>query len=233
MPEKNHLQALRVTEGTQRLEAFSDGIFAIAITLLVLNLTVPKLTDPIHDSLLKSLLHMWPHYLSFLLSFIVVGITWANHHEMFRFIRRSNHIFLLINLLFLMFITLMPFSTSMLGQFLNEDANQVTATAFYNATLLGMGLMFNTVWLYALKKGLINEQCNPEAIQDMTRGYLVGPLLFGTAFVTTFLWYPASLAINALAIVFFLIPSPNRPMYLPSLIDPSLPTADASPKQAL
>jgi len=220
MSQNNHLHPLRTTEGTQRLETFSDGIFAIAITLLVLNLTVPKLADPLNDSLLKSLIRMWPHYLSFLLSFIVLGITWANHHEMFRFIRRSNHIFLLINILFLMFITLMPFSTSILGQFLNEGGNQVIATAFYNGTLLGMGLMFNAIWLYALKKGFINEQCNPEAIQDMTRGYLLGPVLFGAAFIVTFVWHPVSLAINTLAIVFFLIPSPNRPMYLPPLSEP-------------
>jgi uncharacterized membrane protein len=221
MSKHHSIQSLRVTEGTQRLEAFSDGIFAIAITLLVLNLSIPGLKDPARDSLWIGLLQQWPRYLSFLISFVVIGITWANHHEMFRFIRRSNHILLLINLLFLMFITLMPYSTSVLGQYLVENGNQVPATAFYNGTLFAMGLLFNAVWLYALKKGLMNEQCNPEAVRFMTRGYLLGPILFGLAFLLTFLWYPVSLGINILAIGIFLIPSPDRPIYLPD--QPSSP----------
>jgi uncharacterized membrane protein len=205
----------RITEGTQRLEAFSDGVFAISVTLLVMSLAVPLLKDPARDSLANALLHQWPHYLSFFISFINVGIVWANHHEMFRFIKRSNHIFLLINLFLLMFITLMPYSTALLGQYLMEHGNQVPATAFYSGTLLAMAVAFNAVWLYAVKNKLVNEQCNPEAVEFMTRSHLLGPLLFGTAFILAFIWYPASVILDTLASMLFLIPSTDRPIYLP------------------
>lgn len=206
---------LRVTEKTQRLEAFSDGVFSISITLLVISLVVPHLRDPMHDSLSKALADQWPQYFSFFISFLNVGIVWANHHEMFRFIKRSNHIFLLINLFLLMFITLMPYSTSLLGQYLRENANQVTATAVYSGTLFGMAIMFNAVWLYAVKNELINAECNPEAVAFLTRSHLMGPLLFGIAFLFTFIWYPGALMLDTLASLLFLLPSTKRPIYLP------------------
>lgn len=221
MSSKQWVQYLRITEGTQRLESFSGGVFAISITLLVVSLTVPHLQDPVQDSLATALLNQWPQYLSFFISFINIGIVWANHHEMFRFIKRSNHVFLLLNLFLLMFITLMPYSTALLGQYLKEHGNQVTVTAVYSGTLLAMAILFNVVWLYALKNKLIDEQCNPDTVLFMTRSHLLGPLLFGTAFVLTFIWYPASLGLDTLASVFFLIPSANRPIYLPHKDHPS------------
>jgi uncharacterized membrane protein len=205
----------RVTEGTQRLEAFSDGVFAISITLLVITLQIPHLRDPIKDSLGAALLGWWPQYLSFFISFLNVGIVWANHHEMFRFIKRSNHIFLLINLFLLMFITLMPYSTSLLGEYLKENGNQIPATAVYSGTLLGMAVMFNAVWLYAVKRQLIDDRCNLEAVGFMTRSHLLGPLLFGIAFILAFIWYPATLILDTLASVLFLMPTTSRPIYLP------------------
>ena len=212
---KHSVEYPRITEGTQRLEAFSDGVFAISMTLLVISLKVPDLKHPAIDSLANALISQWPQYLSFFISFLNVGIVWANHHEMFRFIQRSNHIFLLINLFLLMFITLMPHSTSLLAQYLKENGNQIPATAFYSGTLLGMALMFNAVWLYAVRKKFIDDRCNPEAVGFMTRSHLLGPLLFGIAFILAFVWYPASIALDILASVLFLLPNTNRPIYLP------------------
>jgi uncharacterized membrane protein len=114
-----------------------------------------------------------------------------------------------------MFITLMPYSTSLLGNYLTEHGNQVQATAFYNGTLFLMALMYNMIWNYALKRGLIDNQCNPETVHFMTRTYLIGPLLFGVAFVVTFIWYPGSLILDILTNALFLLPSSKRPIYLP------------------
>lgn len=205
----------RITEGTQRLEAFSDGVFAISITLLAISLAVPHLENSVNESLSHALLNQWPQYLSFFISFLNVGIVWANHHEMFRFIKRSNHIFLLINLFLLMFITLMPYSTSLLGEYLRVRGNQIPATAVYSGTLFGMALLFNAVWLYAVRAKFIDDRCNPEAIGFMTRSHLLGPLLFGIAFILAFLWYPATLILDTLVSILFLLPNTSRPIYLP------------------
>lgn len=210
----------RITEGTQRLESFSDGVFAISITLLVISLVVPHLKDPVRDSLTNALLSQWPQYISFFISFLNVGIVWANHHEMFRFIRRSNHIFLLINLFFLMFITLMPYSASLLAEYLKQNGNQVPAAAVYSGTLLGMAIMFNGIWLYALRQNFIDDRCNPEAIAFMTRSHLLGPLLFGTAFILAFIWYPGTLILDIMASFLFLMPTTSRPIYLPQKHQP-------------
>ncbi len=215
MPEEQErMQYTKITEGTERLQAFSDAIFAFAVTLLGINLAVPVLQNPAKDSLLKALLQMWPYFFGFITSFIIVGITWANHHEMFRFIKRSNHYFLLLNIIFLMTIALIPFPTAVLAQYIVIPTQRVTATAFYSGTLLAMSIMYNIVWLYALKNNLMAPQCNPDVLKIMTRGYLLGPILFSIAFILAFIWYPASLALNIFAYFIFLLPSPNRPIYL-------------------
>ncbi|MBD0355512.1 MAG: DUF1211 domain-containing protein, partial [Rubrobacteraceae bacterium] len=100
---------------TGRIEAFSDGVFAIAITLLVIEIGVPHLDEESEGTtLIEALLQQWPSYLGYAISFLQIGVIWANHHNRFRFIVRSDHILLFLNILFLMCVAFIPFTTALL-----------------------------------------------------------------------------------------------------------------------
>jgi uncharacterized membrane protein len=106
---------------TGRIEAFSDGVFAIAITLLVLEVRVPHLKDaPIGTTLLGALIEQWPSYLGYAMSFLIIGIIWANHHNRFKYIKRSDHILLTLNTFFLMCVSFIPFPTALLAEYIRE-----------------------------------------------------------------------------------------------------------------
>src|SRR5277367_1636571 len=115
------LRRLMNTSGTHRLEAFSDGVFSIAITLLVLEIKLPE-NPPIHSSgqLWLALAQLWTHYLGYVLSFFVIGVMWANHHALFEYIRRADRAVLLANLLLLMGVGFLPFPTAVLADHLND-----------------------------------------------------------------------------------------------------------------
>src|SRR5437868_4787912 len=125
--------------GIGRLEAFSDGVYAIAITLLILDIKVPHGVD----DLVGPLLAQWPSYFGYVVTFIIIGIWWANHHSLLETMERSNHALLLANSLHLMCIAFLPFSTALLSAYLQGSGNQVaTATVVYVGTLLATGLTF-------------------------------------------------------------------------------------------
>ena len=99
-----------------RIEAFSDGVFAIAITLLVIEIGVPHIQGE-GTTLSHALLEQWPSYLGYAISFLQIGVIWANHHNRFRFIARSDHILLFLNILFLMCVAFIPFPTALLAEY--------------------------------------------------------------------------------------------------------------------
>lgn len=214
-PESHQIEYTQFKEGTARLETFNDGIFAIAMTLLVIDLKVPHLDNTVQDSLIEPLLQQWPQYVGFITSFTVLGIIWVNHHEMFRFIRYSDHHFLLINILFLITVSLLPFPTAVLSHYLYSNTQQTIATVLYSGILLVLAILFNLIWLYAIKKGLVDTQRNTEVLDIMTRGYLVAPALFLISFIVAFFWYKASLILDMLIYMIYLIPSPKRKIFLP------------------
>jgi len=118
------------TSDTARVEAFSDGVFAIAITLLVLEIRVPPVDTTAHGhTLLLALGRLWPSYLGYALSFVTIGIMWANHHSIFRYIRRADRYFVLINVMFLMCISFLPFPTALLAEYLPEPDGRTLAVA--------------------------------------------------------------------------------------------------------
>ncbi len=192
---------------TGRIEAFSDGVFGIAITLLVLDIKVPKVAD-IHPplTLAGALLHQWPVYVSYVLSFATVLIMWANHHRMFRLIRRSNHVFLMLNGLLLMFITLVPFPTALLAEHISQPGGS-TAAAVYSGMCVCIALLYNVVWRYAALNGrLLARGHNREAAATITSQYRFGPALYLVAFVLAFISVPASVGLNACLAAFFALP---------------------------
>ena len=121
-------------EGTERIETFSDGVFAIAITLLIIEIGVPVLTAD--ESLSHALRHLWPEYAAYVLSFVTIGIYWANHNSFFKHFVRSDHFFLMINVFFLMAVAFVPFPTAVLGEYLDDDPERKTAVIFYIIGLL-------------------------------------------------------------------------------------------------
>jgi uncharacterized membrane protein len=112
---------------TERLEYFSDAIIAIAATLLVVELRPPRAERLGGMTLLETLAHEWPSYVAFAISFLFIGIAWAAHHDMFRYIRRTTHGLLIINLFFLMAIALQPFSTALLAEHYGKPGERTAA----------------------------------------------------------------------------------------------------------
>jgi TMEM175 potassium channel family protein len=196
---------------TARLEAFSDGVLAIAITLLVLYLKVPP---PGTVSMWRALWQAWPDYLSFLISFVVIGIYWANHHYMFNLIARTNHWLNLLNLFFLLCIVFLPFPTDVMAAYIRRPGDQLSAVLFYVGTLLACAISYNLTWRYAAYWGdLIDERLDPEFIRSMTRKYDLGLLSYIASFVVAFWSLKVSLLIDLAIAVMFFFPSP-KPKYL-------------------
>jgi uncharacterized membrane protein len=126
--------------GTNRLESFSDGVIAVAITLLVLGITVP---DPLKTSDLgTALTHNWPEYAAYAVSFVTIGIIWINHHAMISRLGRADHAILILNLLLLMTIGLLPFATQLMARYLRDPQGRALAAAVYSGAFLLMSIFF-------------------------------------------------------------------------------------------
>ncbi|HEY6306459.1 MAG TPA: TMEM175 family protein [Candidatus Angelobacter sp.] len=191
---------------TSRIEAFSDGMFAIAITLLILEVKVPV---PAEGHLAQGLLRQWPSYLAFLLSFVYIGVMWMNHHRMFTHIRRSNDTLLVLNLLLLLGVTAVPFPTAVLAAHLGTP-DQRTAAVFYNAVFIVIAIFFNVVWRYAVSHELLDKSMSASAA-SISRQYAVGPVMYVLCLALAFVNVRVSLGVNvALAIFFALPPSMMR-----------------------
>lgn len=200
----------RGEEGKQtgRLEAFSDGVFAVAITLLVLDIKTPKAADLAagHADLIQALLAQWPAYLSYVLSFLTVLVMWANHHEMFRHIRRVDDRFLLLNGLLLLFITLAPFPTSVLAEYIARPEAR-TAAMVYSGMFIAIGVAFNLMWIYASRKGrLLVRDYDRTSVKHITRGYLIAPLVYVAAFLLAFVSVAACVGLCYLLTLYFALP---------------------------
>ena len=130
---------------TQRIEAFSNGVFAIAIALLVLDIRPPQASQ----HLVADLLALWPSCLAYFISFLLIGLIWANHHEMFHHIRRVDRMLMFFNTLLLMNIAFLPFVTAVLSSSLRGHAGLHAAVILYGSTLVVGGILFNAAWEWA------------------------------------------------------------------------------------
>jgi len=160
---------------TNRIEAFSDGVFAIAITLLTLNLRAPA--DTTH--LGAGLVALWPSYLAYVISFLLIGLIWANHHAMFEHIATGDRALLFINILLLMDVAFLPFVTSVLASALSSGHGRRTAVVVYGATLVVGGVFFNAVWEWARHHHrLLGPSISPATAARIARRFAAGPLLY-------------------------------------------------------
>jgi uncharacterized membrane protein len=202
---------------TGRVEAFSDGVFAIAITLLVLDLKVPRVeTLPAGTSLAYALLRQWPVFLAFVTSFLTILIMWINHHRLFVHIRRSNRPFLILNGLLLLLVTFVPFPTSLVAEYL-EHTQARTAAAVYSGTFILIAILFNLLWRYAKGRGghLLAPNHDRADVEAITRQYRFGPLMYVVAFLLAFLSAPLSFGLCLLLAIYFALP--GRPQTRPAV----------------
>ncbi|HYZ81837.1 MAG TPA: TMEM175 family protein [Solirubrobacteraceae bacterium] len=126
---------------TNRLESFSDGVIAVAITLLILDIKVPPHSR--HETLLHSLLSDWPHYAAYVVSFLTIGIIWINHHAMISRLQRADQSILILNLLLLMSIVVLPFTTELMAAYLRAASGESLAAGLYSGSLLLMSVLFS------------------------------------------------------------------------------------------
>jgi uncharacterized membrane protein len=172
-----------VTRDTDRLEAFSDGVFAITITLLILEIRPPTGDE----SLLHGLVDLWPSYLAYAVTFLFIGQVWANHHVMFDHIRVADRAVLLLNTVLLMVVAFLPFATSVLADALRDGEDQRTAVVFYALAFDVTALTFNGVWQYARRHRLLGEALSP-----------AGATAIGRRFELALVWLTAAALLGAL-----------------------------------
>lgn len=190
---------------TGRVEAFSDGVIAIAITLLVLELKVPQLGEASTPELWSALLARWPSYAAFLVSFVTILIVWVNHHRLFSIINRSDTRFLFLNGLLLLTITVIPFPTALLAEYL-EKPSATAACAIYSGTFLVLALAFNGVWRYAsYRNRLLASNVSPEQVAAVSRSFFFGPISYLVAVVLAFVSVAASFGLCMLLALFWAV----------------------------
>jgi uncharacterized membrane protein len=190
------------TKETSRLETFADGVFAIAITLLVLEIRIP---DPGED-LGQALLRQWPSFAAYVTSFLTIGVIWVSHHQMFTIIRRTTTTFLFLNVLFLLPVAFVPFPTALVAGHILEAATRTTAVLVYGAVSVVIALMFNVLWAYAFRNGLVVTGTGAVRAQAVARGFIVGPLIYLAATLLAFVNPFISMAVFAGLAVYWMLP---------------------------
>jgi uncharacterized membrane protein len=190
---------------TARLEAFSDGVFAIAITLLVLDLAVPA-TEYSAQHLLRAIGHEWPGYLGYIVSFATVGALWLGHNAITDYLDRADTLLRLNLLLLLLFVSFLPFPTRLLSEYVTTDRAERVAVTFYGLTLLIAGALLSLLWRYALHARLMRPDAGDEEITLLTHRLTPGLVAY-VVLIVVGLFAPVAAVIGYLVIaLFFLIP---------------------------
>ena len=189
---------------TGRLEAFSDGVFAIAVTLLVLDITV---SGQAGQHLLRSVADLWPSYLAYVVSFATIGAAWLGHNAITEYLERTDAAFVRLNLMLLLVVSFLPFPTRLLADYIGQDSPERVAVTFYGISLLLASTLLMVLWRYAVRAHLVRPDAADEEIQLLTErltpglaGYLV--------LIISGLFLPILAVIGYLAIaLYYIIPS--------------------------
>ncbi|SRR6266498_2181130 len=187
-----------------RIEAFSDGVFAIAITLLVLGIKLPQIPrELVASQLWPKLLELWPSLLSYILSFVIVGVYWVAHHVMFNYIRRADRTLLWLNLAFLMCISFIPFPAAILGEYGYEQF----AVIIYAGSLVFTNSVLILLWWYVTSKHrLVDQELPEQLIKAGMRRTLFAPVIYLIAIGFSFLSVRVSLLILVFVPVLYILP---------------------------
>jgi uncharacterized membrane protein len=197
-----------------RLEAFSDGVLAIVITLLILEIHVPAPGEPDNakGQLGTALLHQWPHYVSYLLSFFIVGVIWLNHHATINLLARTDHKLQVLNLLLLLPVTVLPWPTDLLATYAVDGTprDQRLAVLIYGITSTAMAVGFNVLWRYLRRhRELHKPHVTPELLAVRNRRYNAGPVVYPIATLLGLLSVPLFLGLMLGLAVLYLLPTPD------------------------
>ena len=188
-----------------RLEAFSDGVFAIAITLLVLDLYIPSSSVSSRD-LLDALYDQWPGYLGYIASFLTIGALWLGHNAFSNYLERADATVLRLNLVLLLFVALLPFSTQLVSDYVTEKGAERTASVLYGMTLLAAVALLSWLWRYAVRAGLVQTRVTDREIYLLSHRLLPALVLYGL-FIIAAVWAPLAALIGYLGIsLFFVVP---------------------------
>jgi uncharacterized membrane protein len=186
---------------SNRVEAFSDGVFSIAATLLVLQLHVPTQAE---GDFGHALLSQWPSYASYVVSFMTIGIIWVNHHTLFANVRRVDRPLLLINLLLLLSVSTIPFPTALLGRYIGEGEPSHLAAAIYGIVMLSMSLSFTALWARVSRDARLDvARLNPR--RPVLRS-LAGLVAYTLGIALAFVSAEASLVVYGSVAIFYLLP---------------------------
>ena len=195
---------------TFRLECFADAVFAIAITLLVIEIRLPP-----HEEVVRiggvgpALLQLWPSYVGYVISFIVIGIMWANHHNLMKLVDRVDHGFISLTLLLLLCVAFLPFPTAVMAEHLADpDTHErAVAVAFYCGCFTLTAVFYFLMWWHAARnRRLIASHVSDEAVRAITRAYVPGSFLYLTATLLAFVHVGLSLAIVVGLAALYMLP---------------------------
>lgn len=189
------------TKETARLETFADGVFAIAITLLVLEIRIPERGE----DLTASLLAQWPSFAAYVTSFLGIGVIWVSHHQMFAIIHRTTPTFLFLNVLFLLPVAFIPYPTAVVAQHIQESGGTI-AVLLYGAVSTAVAVMFNVLWAYAIRGRLIAGGAGAGAARTAARGFRLGPFVYLAATLVALVSPLLSMAIFAGLAVYWMLP---------------------------
>jgi len=190
---------------TARVEAFADGVFAIAATLLILNVDA-QIADDVPD-LGEKLLHIWPSYLAYAVSFVTIGIMWINHHTVMSQLGKVDRRFLVATVGLLMCIAFVPFPTRLVAENIRGDNAEPAALA-YGFTMVATAIMFNITWFYASRgKRLLRPDADPAVVSGLNRAYLPGPWIYLAATLIAFASPVASVIVFLALALFYVVES--------------------------
>jgi uncharacterized membrane protein len=159
---------------TNRIETLVDGIFAISMTLLVLSIGVPTLSDYVSETVFQQqILNLAPKIAIYALSFWILSNFWRVNHQQFYFIKRVNRIIISINIFWLLFVALLPFSTSLIGNY----GHYITSNVIFNTNMFLIGIFYSMNWYYATKKGFVDEKLDMKFIEYLRGTNLIMPIL--------------------------------------------------------
>jgi uncharacterized membrane protein len=215
-----------------RLEAFSDGVFAVAITLLAFNLAIGS-PGPHQPALATKLADHWPAFAAYAVSFATIGIIWVNHHTLFRNFSQIDRTLLFVNLLLLFFVVSIPFTTSTIAAYLRADSSDAAvAAALYLGVFEGMALSFTLLFWWAIHREHLQIALTPEQARQATIRFGIGNLGYITGTGIAFVSAPASLALSGLVAVYYIFEqTPARAQPPPGQNDSAIATAGQGSEQ--
>ena len=197
-----------LSRGTSRIEAFSDAVIAIMLTLLAVELLQFDRVEAHRIGLAAALQGQWPAYLAFGMTFLVVGQIWMTHHNLWRYVERVDQGISVLNLLLLMCVAVIPFSASVLAASVDglPRAERRHAAALYSATMLGQAIAFNLVLWWARRHGLLRGEVDDALYRAIARRFLAGPSIYAAALALAFVSPGVSMACYLAVIILYLWP---------------------------